>query len=209
MTTLRTLARRTLIATAWSLASVVSAQDFPSKPINFVNSFPPGGPSDMIARSIAEVLQQRFKQPVVVENKPGAAVNIGTAQVAQRPDGHTVLIGIDTTFCRQSAHLQRMPFKPADFKPLMVIASSGLLVGAHPSTGFKTLADPGQRRQDQGRDLQLGRLGQPGPPGGRCSMRPRACRSPMCPTRGQHARRHAVLSGEVNGGVRLTRPAAA
>ena len=82
MTTLRTLARRTLAATVFGLlASVASAQDFPSKPINFINSFPPGGPSDMIARSIAEVLQQRFKQPVVVENKPGAAGNIGTAQV--------------------------------------------------------------------------------------------------------------------------------
>ena len=79
-----TSARRTLSAATFSLvASAASAQGIPTKPITFVNSFPAGGPSDMIARSVAEVLQQRFKQPVVVENKPGAAGNIGTAQVAR------------------------------------------------------------------------------------------------------------------------------
>ena len=113
-----TSARRTLSAATFSLvASAASAQGFPTKPITFVNSFPAGGPSDMIARSVAEVLQQRFKQPVVVENKPGAAGNIGTAQVARSaPDGHTVLIGIDTTFTVNQHIYKGLQFKPADFK---------------------------------------------------------------------------------------------
>ena len=206
MTTLRTLARRTLIATALGLlASVVSAQDFPSKPINFVNSFPPGGPSDMIARSIAEVLQQRFKQPVVVENKPGAAGNIGTAQVARSaPDGHTVLIGIDTTFTVNPHIYKRMPFKPADFKPLMVIASSGLLVGAHPSTGFKTLADLVNAGKTKGVTFSSAGSGSPGHLAAEVFHEATGMQITHVPYKGNTPAVTAVLSGEVNGGVLAT-----
>ncbi len=139
----RALLRTALVAAcAGLLALSAAAQNYPSKPVKLVNSFPPGGPSDLIARSISDVLQQTLKQPFIVENKAGAAGNIGTDQVAKAPaDGYTVLIGIDTIFTVNPHIYKGMPFKPADFKPLMVMASSGLLVGAHPSTGFKTMAD--------------------------------------------------------------------
>ena len=126
-------ARRAVVAAGLALlAGAAAAQAYPAKQISFVNNFTPGGPSDMIARSVADVLQKRFSQPVVVENKPGAAGNIGATQVARsKPDGYTVLIGIDTTFTVNPHIYKGMPFKPADFRPIMVMASSGLLVGAH------------------------------------------------------------------------------
>ena len=81
------------------LMASAAAQAFPTRPIKLVNTFPPGGPSDLIARSVAHVLQQSLKQPVIVENRAGAAGNIGTDVVAKSaPDGYTILMGIDTTF---------------------------------------------------------------------------------------------------------------
>jgi tripartite-type tricarboxylate transporter receptor subunit TctC len=206
MTSLPTLARRTLAAAMFGLiASAASAQGFPTKPITFVNSFPPGGPSDMIARSIAEVLQQRFKQPVVVENKPGAAGNIGTAQVARStPDGHTVLIGIDTTFTVNPHIYKGMPFKPADFKPLMVMASSGLLVGAHPSTGFKTLADLVNAGKTKGVTFSSAGSGSPGHLAAEVFHEATGMKITHVPYKGNTPAVTAILSGEVNGGVLAT-----
>ena len=125
------------------LGGAAFAQDaYPSRTVKFVNNFPPGGPSDIIARSLAHELQQSLKQSFIVENKPGASGNIGADQVAKSaPDGYTVLIGIDTAFTVNPHIYKGLPFKPADFKPVMVMASSGLLVGTNPGTGFKTLAD--------------------------------------------------------------------
>ena len=124
-----------------ALAAPAQAQAvYPNKPVKLLNSFPPGGPSDILARSIAEVLQTTLKQPFVVDNKPGASGNIGTDLVAKSPaDGYTVLIGIDTTFTVNPHIYKTMPFKVSDFKPLMVMASSGLLVGMQPATGIKTM----------------------------------------------------------------------
>jgi len=76
------------------LAGGAAAADYPQKPIRMVVSYPAGGSTDMIARLYAEKLGQELKQSVVVENKPGAATNIGADVVAKaRPDGYTVLFG--------------------------------------------------------------------------------------------------------------------
>ena len=70
---------------------------YPHKTVRFVNNFPPGGPSDILARSLAEVLQSSLKQTFIVENKAGAGGNVGADAVAKSPpDGYTVLFGIDT-----------------------------------------------------------------------------------------------------------------
>ena len=118
----------------------VHAQSFPAKPIRFINNFPAGGPSDFLARTVGEAITTHFKQPVITENKAGAGGNIGADFVAKSPaDGYTVLIGIDTAFTVNPYIYKGMPFKPADFKPIMVMVSSGLLLGAYPGTDIKTL----------------------------------------------------------------------
>ena len=78
---------------AMAAAPAAHADDFPNKPLRFIVPYVPGGPTDLIARAIAEPLAARLKQPVVVENKPGASGAIGTNLVAHAPaDGHTLLL---------------------------------------------------------------------------------------------------------------------
>ncbi len=141
-----------------------AAQDaYPNKPVRFVNNFPAGGPSDLLARSVAHVLQETLKQPFVVENKAGVAGNIGAAEVARAPaDGYTVLFGIDTTFTVNPHLYSNMPFKRTDLKPLVVMASSGLLVGVNPATGFKTLADMIEAGKTKGVNFSSAGSGSPG-----------------------------------------------
>jgi tripartite-type tricarboxylate transporter receptor subunit TctC len=74
-------------------ASMAHAQTYPSRPVKLVVAFPPGGATDVTARILANKLAQKWRQPVIVENRPGAAANIGTAQVARsEPDGYTLLL---------------------------------------------------------------------------------------------------------------------
>ena len=75
-----------------------AAQGFPSKPIRLVVPFPPGGPTDAFARLLANRLQDTWKQPVIVESKPGAGTVVGTDFVAKSaPDGHVLMIAASST----------------------------------------------------------------------------------------------------------------
>ena len=81
------LAGFTLVALALCTATTVQAHAWPSKPIRIVVPYPPGGSSDIIARAISQPLSDALKQPVVVENKPGANGNTGTGFVAKSQGG--------------------------------------------------------------------------------------------------------------------------
>ncbi|MFM7342767.1 MAG: Bug family tripartite tricarboxylate transporter substrate binding protein, partial [Betaproteobacteria bacterium] len=111
---------------------------WPSKPVRFVSSFPPGGPSDILARAVGEALQKQFNQPFVVENRAGAAGNVGADLVAKAAgDGHTLLWGIDTTHTINPHIYKSMPFRDSDLRPLVILSSSGLLLGVHPESGIR------------------------------------------------------------------------
>jgi tripartite-type tricarboxylate transporter receptor subunit TctC len=82
-----------LAAATWFAPITATAQDYPSRPIKIVAGFPPGGGVDTVARLIGQGMSSELGQPVVVENKPGAAGTIGAAQVAKSdPDGYTLLV---------------------------------------------------------------------------------------------------------------------
>src|SRR5258708_4044516 len=84
-----------LIASSVGLAQ---AQPYPSKPIRFVVPYPAGGPLDTVARLLAQKVSESTKQPVIVDNKPGAGGNIGADTVAKAPpDGYTILMGAVAT----------------------------------------------------------------------------------------------------------------
>jgi tripartite-type tricarboxylate transporter receptor subunit TctC len=182
-----------------------AAQSWPTRPVRFVNSFPPGGPSDIIARSIADVLQTQFKQPFIVENKAGASGNIGSDFVAKSAaDGYTVLIGIDTTVTVNPHIYKSMPFKPSDLRPLMVMASSGLLIGVHPSTGFKTMQDLVAAGRTRGVSFSSAGSGSPGHLAAALMTEATGVKINHIPYKGNTPAVTAVLSGEVNGGVLAT-----
>ena len=183
-----------------------AAQDaYPNKPVRFVNNFPAGGPSDLLARSVAHVLQETLKQPFVVENKAGVAGNIGAAEVARAPaDGYTVLFGIDTTFTVNPHLYSNMPFKRTDLKPLVVMASSGLLVGVNPATGFKTLADMIEAGKTKGVNFSSAGSGSPGHLAVEVIKESTQAKITHVPYRGNTPAVTAVLSGEVDGGVLAT-----
>ena len=125
------------------LATVASAQTYPSRPVKIVVPFPAGGPLDLTTRLLAEKLTASLKQPFVLENRPGAAGNIGTDAVAKASgDGHTLLLVLDTPLTVNPWMYAKLPFDPArDFAPISTVASFSLTLVAHPSMPVNTVAE--------------------------------------------------------------------
>jgi tripartite-type tricarboxylate transporter receptor subunit TctC len=199
--------KRWIAAALVAAALPVSAQApaWPAKPVKFVNNFPAGGPSDLIARSIADVMQKQFGQPFVVENKAGASGNIGADAAAKAPaDGTTVLFGIDSTFTVNPHIYKSMPFKPADLRPVIIMASSGLLVGVHPSTGFRTLGDLVNAAKAKPVTFSSAGNGSPGHLAAEVLTEATGAKVTHVPYKGNTPAVTAILAGEVNGGALAT-----
>ncbi|MGI9152192.1 MAG: Bug family tripartite tricarboxylate transporter substrate binding protein [Limnohabitans sp.] len=195
----------TLSSLTASFSAVAQGSAYPSKPVKFINSWPPGGPSDVLARSLAEHLQQSLKQPFVVENRPGAGGNLGADLVAKSaPDGHTVLIGIDTTFTINPGIYKSMPFKPNDLKPIAIIASSGLLIGVNPATDIKTMNDLVARGRGKGLTFSSGSNGSPGHLAAEILGDAAKVKVTHVPYKGNTPAVMAVIAGEVDGGALAT-----
>lgn len=201
-----TLAALALSAALGAVLGTAQAQDaYPAKPVKFINNFPPGGPSDILARSVAATLQETLKQPFVVENKAGAAGNIGADQVAKSPaDGYTVLFGIDTTFTINPHLYPAMPFKPTDLKPVVIMASSGLLLGVNPGTGIKSFGDLLSQGRARSLNFSSAGNGSPGHLAAAMLGNSTPVKTTHIPYRGNTPAVTAVLSGEVDGGILAT-----
>jgi tripartite-type tricarboxylate transporter receptor subunit TctC len=129
------LAGAALAAAAFAGASGASyAETFPSKPIRLVVPYPPGGPSDITARTVAAGLTDVLGQPVVVENRPGAGAVVGSQVVLNsQPDGHTLLMASNVTATGKWLY-KNLPFDPMkDFKAVAGLVKSPHLVVVHPS----------------------------------------------------------------------------
>ncbi len=136
-----TLALIALAACATLGTSSAQAQgDYPAKPLRFIVPYPAGGGTDTIARLIGTQLTQRWGQPVVVENKPGASGILGNDIVAKAPgDGYTVLMGI-TAVVQIPALYKKVPYKLSDLAPVSQVAKSADLLMVPRSSGVTTLA---------------------------------------------------------------------
>ncbi len=178
---------------------------YPQKPVRFINNFPPGGPSDILARSMAEALQNALKQTFIVENKAGAGGNVGADAVAKSaPDGYTVLFGIDTALTVNPHLYKAMPFKPSDLKPVIIMGSSGLLIGTHPSTGIKTLPDLVAAGKRKTLNFSSGGNGSPGHLAAEIFMDAAGVQIQHVPYKGNTPAVTAVVAGEVDAGVLAT-----
>lgn len=115
------------------LASTAIAADFPTKPVQMVVPYSPGGLTDNLARRYADKLAEAWKQPVVVENKPGAGSSIGAGAVARSaPDGYTVLLGSVGMVTNQML-LKKLPYDPNQLVPLALVALAPNVLYIHPS----------------------------------------------------------------------------
>ena len=110
-------------------ASPALAQDaWPAKPVRLVVPFPPGGGTDLVARAVGQKLSERLKQPVVIDNKPGASTIIGTDAVAKAaPDGYTLLLSGSTSYSVNPALRAKLPYDPVkDLAPIAIVAKAPL-----------------------------------------------------------------------------------
>ena len=131
-----------LLAAALAVFAAQAAADaYPVRPIRLVVAFPPGGGTDIIARSIAQKLTERIAQQVVVDNRPGAGGNIGTDIVAKSaPDGYTLLMGSAGPLAINASLFAKMPFDPIkDLAPVTLAASTPNVLVVHPSLKAATV----------------------------------------------------------------------
>lgn len=134
---MRPITRRSILAlTALlsTLAATAHSQTYPSQPVTLVVPFTPGSGIDIIARTLSPKLSARLGQPVLVDNKPGASGNIGANAVAQaQPDGHTLLVTVNT-FTITPALMKKMPYDPvADFSPISKLAYGSMALVVNPT----------------------------------------------------------------------------
>ena len=123
-------------------AATAAAQEFPTKPVRLVVGFPPGGSTDITARLIAPKLAERWGQPVVVENKPGAAANIGTDAVAKaEPDGHTLLLATTAIAISPSTFAKLNYDALRDFAPVTMVSVIPNILVVHPSVQANTMQE--------------------------------------------------------------------
>ncbi|NNU45474.1 Bug family tripartite tricarboxylate transporter substrate binding protein [Ramlibacter montanisoli] len=136
--------KKMLTATLLSLAAAGAfAQAWPTRPVTIVVPFPPGGGTDTGARIVAEQLGKKWGQPVLVDNKGGAAGQIGADIVAKsRPDGYTLLMGNIGTQAINPALYAKMPYDPDKaFAPVALVAELPLAMMVNPSVPAKTVKE--------------------------------------------------------------------
>ena len=126
------------------IPGVVSAQTapYPSKPIKFVVPITPGGSNDVLARTIAQKLSDQWKQAVVVENRPGGGMNLGSDMVAKSaPDGYTWLLGANNIFVT-NPHVGKMPFDVfKDLAPVTTVAIVPFVLAVNANFPAKNVAE--------------------------------------------------------------------
>jgi tripartite-type tricarboxylate transporter receptor subunit TctC len=121
-----------------------SQDAYPSKTIRFVVPYPPGGPTDLMARLLQTELQTRLGVSVIIDNKGGAGGNVGSAEVAKQvpADGHTLLLAASGPMAVNSTLYKNMPFNAlTDLAPVIQISSFPLVLEVHPKLGVTTVKD--------------------------------------------------------------------
>lgn len=155
--------RKILLALSM-LASAAFAQDYPSRSVRLVVPFPPGGGADVVGRFLADDLAKRWKQPVVVDNRGGAATIIGTdAVVKSAPDGYTLLLATDIHAINAASGMD-LPFDPLkDLVPVAKVIEFPLLLLASSKSGLRSVQDIVREAKKNPGKLAAGSLGSTSP----------------------------------------------
>jgi tripartite-type tricarboxylate transporter receptor subunit TctC len=137
------LLKSLVVASAAAVSSVAFAQAFPAKPITIIVPVPPGGVTDPVARQVAQRVAENVKQPVIVENKPGASGIIASEYVKRQPaDGYTVLFGFTGSHAVNPTLYSKLPYDPQkDFQPVTLIINTPHILVVPADSPAKTVAD--------------------------------------------------------------------
>ena len=126
---------------AWpEVAAPAQAMRYPTKPIRIVNPFTPGGSVDIVARAMAQKLNEAWGQPVIVDNRPGGGTTIGTGMVARAaPDGYTLLTTTGTIAVNVSLYRNLSFDAVKDLAPIAIVVQTPNVLGVHPSLPAKSV----------------------------------------------------------------------
>lgn len=137
-----------LIATTMALGAIAatpqaSAQDYPRKEVKMIVPFAAGGPTDSLGRSLAEAMSRSLGEKVIVENKPGAGGNVGSAQLAHAPgDGYTIMLVTNGPVVANALLFKDMAFDPKkDFAPVSLVTYLPNMVAVHPSVPANSIKE--------------------------------------------------------------------
>jgi tripartite-type tricarboxylate transporter receptor subunit TctC len=157
----RIVAKLLLVLTACVLAAGVSAQSYPSKPIRLIVPYPPGGNTDIVARLFGQRLSERMGQPVVIDNRAGAAGALGVGIAAKSPnDGYTLVIGDLGSLVIAPIAQPSTGYDPQkDLAPISVVTSVSIVVSMNPKSPDVTVADFLARAKAQPGKLTYGTSG--------------------------------------------------
>jgi len=150
------------LATWLALPGLARAQPWPARAIKLVVPFPAGSSPDIVARLVAEPLARALGQPVVIDNKPGAGGNLGTAAVARaEPDGYTLVFTIQGPLVTAPMLSRALGYDPVrDLAPVSLIATSPNVLVVDPRLGASTLADLVRLCRERPAQLNYGSVGQ-------------------------------------------------
>jgi tripartite-type tricarboxylate transporter receptor subunit TctC len=120
-----------------------AADSYPTKPIRLIVTFPPGGSTDLIARTVQPQLEQRLGHPIIIDNRPGAGGTIGVDAVAKAaPDGYVIGIGAAGALAVNVSLNEKLPYDPfTDLAPISGLAQSPFVLAASPSFSGNSIAD--------------------------------------------------------------------
>jgi tripartite-type tricarboxylate transporter receptor subunit TctC len=133
-----------IICSVISTSAAIAAESaYPSRPIRIVDPFPPGGPSDIVARSLSQKLTEAVGQTVVVDNRGGASGIVGCEIVAKAaPDGHTLLLGPSGALTIQPTLNSKLPYDPQrDFETVTQLTSGPQVIAVHPAVAAKSVQE--------------------------------------------------------------------
>jgi len=144
-------------------AQTAATATWPDHPIRVVLPFPPGGPSDIVMRLAADKMQTVLKQPIIIDNKPGAGGNLGSAEVARAPaDGYTWLFGPDSLVTVNPHVYKQMPFKVEQLLPVTIATRFSQTLVCNPALGVKTVAELIAKAKSESLGYASGGMGVPG-----------------------------------------------
>lgn len=134
---------RVLMLAFFLLAPASAWAQYPDRPVRVLLGYPPGGGTDLVARLVAQPLAEKWKQPVVVDNRPGANAIIATeAVVKAKPDGYTLLMAYATELALNPATHRKLPYDPVrDLAPIAQLGSAPLVMAAHPALPAQSIRE--------------------------------------------------------------------